>query len=295
MWGPLVTAMVTPFDSDLKVDYPAAEALADHLVRSGSTAVLACGTTGESPTLTHEEELELIRCVKSAVGGRAKVLAGTGSNSTATAVWMTREASAIGLDGVMLVCPYYNRPTQDMLVEHFRTVAAATDLPVMIYNIASRTGRNIEPATIGRLVAEVDNIVALKEASGDLAQFAAMALATPDEGFYLYSGNDSDTPAILTCGGVGVVSVASHVVGPQIRSMIEAFLGGRFADGVAEYLRLMPLFNGLFPADSVNPAPIKEACRLLGLTVGGLRPPLQPVSEARSAALRGQLAALGLL
>ncbi|MCC7493155.1 MAG: 4-hydroxy-tetrahydrodipicolinate synthase [Fimbriimonadaceae bacterium] len=294
MWGPLVTAMVTPFDDALEVDFDRAAELADHLVNTGSSAVLACGTTGESPTLTHDEELQLIRVVKDAVGGRAKVMAGTGSNSTATAVWMTREASKLGLDGAMLVCPYYNKPTQDMLYEHFKTVAAATELPVLLYNIASRTGRNIEPATIGRLAHEVPNIVALKEASGDVNQFAAMALAVP-AGFHLYSGNDSDTPAILCCGGCGVVSVASHVVGQPIRAMIEAYRSGRFAEGVAAYLRLMPLFNGLFPADSVNPAPIKEALRLCGIDCGGLRPPLAPVSAARSAALRGQLEQLGVV
>lgn len=294
MWGPLVTAMVTPFDEDLKVNYAMAAELAEHLVKTGSTGVLACGTTGESPTLTHEEELELIRVVKDAVGGQAKVMAGTGSNSTETAVWMTREATKLGLDGVMVVCPYYNRPTQEMLYHHFKTVAGATDLPVMIYNIESRTGRNITPETIGRLAADVDNIVALKEASGNLLQFADMALATPDE-FLLYSGNDSDTPAILCCGGVGVVSVAAHVAGRPIRAMIEAFLGGDFARGVQLYRKLMPLFSGLFPPDSVNPAPIKEAVRLLGLEVGGLRPPLMPVSESRRQALRDQMAQLELL
>jgi len=294
MWGPLVTAMVTPFDSALRVDYGAARALAKHLVDQGSTAVLLAGTTGESPTLTHEEELKLFEAIVDEIGDTAHIMAGTGSNSTETARHMTREATAVGVDSVLLVCPYYNRPTQDMLYEHFKAVAAETTLPVMIYNIASRTGRNIEPATIGRLARDVDNIVGLKEASGDVGQFAAMALATPDD-FLLYSGNDSDTPAILCCGGVGVVSVASHVVGPQIRSMIDAFLGGDFAAGSAEYLRLMPFFNGLFPADSVNPAPIKEACRLMGHPVGGLRPPLMTVTPERSTLLREQLEALGLL
>ena len=294
MWGPLVTAMVTPFDAELRVDYDAAARLAKHLVANGSSAVLVCGTTGESPTLTHEEELELFETVVEAVGDSAHVMAGTGSNSTATAQHMTREATARGVDSVLLVCPYYNKPTQDMLVEHFKAVAAETDLPVMIYNIAGRTGRNIEPATIGRLAREVDNVVGLKEASGDVAQFAAMALATPDD-FLLYSGNDSDTPAILCCGGAGVVSVASHVVGPQIRELMDLYWSGSFAKATALYLRLMPLFNGLFPPDSVNPAPIKEACRLMGHQVGGLRPPLMPVSEQRSILLKGELEALGLL
>ncbi|NUQ01254.1 MAG: 4-hydroxy-tetrahydrodipicolinate synthase [Armatimonadetes bacterium] len=294
MWGPLVTAMVTPFDDDLKVDYDAAAAMANHLVETGSTAVLTCGTTGESPTLTHDEELQLIRVVKEAVGARTKVLAGTGSNSTETARWMTREATALGVDGIMLVCPYYNKPTQEMLYHHFKTVAAETDRPVMLYNIESRTARNIEPQTIARLATDVENIVAVKEASGNLNQFADIALRMP-AGFTLYSGNDSDTPAILCCGGVGVVSVASHVVGKQIREMIDSFINGALAAAAAQYLRLMPLLQGLFPADSVNPAPIKEACRLLGLKVGGLRPPLMPVSAARSAALKQQMEQLGLL
>lgn len=294
MWGPLVTAMVTPMDAQLRVDYGAARAMAHHLIEQGSTAILLAGTTGESPTLTHEEELKLFETILDEVGDQTHIMAGTGSNATETARYMTREATALGVHSILQVCPYYNRPTQDMLFEHFRAVAAETTLPIMLYNIASRTGRNIEPATIGRLAREVDNIVAVKEASGDVNQFAAMALATPDD-FMIYSGNDSDTPAILCCGGTGVVSVASHVVGPPIRSMIDAFLGGDFARGSAEYLRLMPLFNGLFPPDSVNPAPIKEACRLIGLTVGGLRPPLTPVTPERSRRLGEQLGALGLL
>ncbi len=294
MWGPLVTAMVTPFDPDLELDLDAAAAMADHLVRSGSTGVLVAGTTGESPTLTHEEELELFRVVIDAVAGRAKVLGGTGSNCTATAIDMTRKGSALGLDGILLVTPYYNKPTQDMLYSHFKAVAEVTDVPVMLYNIESRTARNIAPETVWRLAADVPNIVAVKEASANLTQFAQMALGTPDS-FLLYSGNDSDTPAILCCGGVGVVSVASHVVGPQIREMIDDYLSGRFEQGCRHYLRLMPLFMGLFPSDSVNPAPIKEAARLCGHEVGGLRPPLAPVTPERSAKLGEQLAALGLL
>ncbi len=294
MWGPLITAMVTPFDRDLKVDYDKAAALAQHLVDTGSTGVLACGTTGESPTLTHDEELELIRVVRDAVGGQAKVLAGTGSNSTETALWMTRETDQLGIDGVMLVCPYYNRPTQDMLYAHFKTVAAVTELPVIIYNIPSRTGRNIEPKTMGRLTHEVANIVALKEATGDLGQFVAMKLAMA-EGSLLYSGDDSNTPAILTAGGAGVISVASHVVGRPIRQMMDAFWTGDFAAGVSEYLRLTPIFNGLFPPDSVNPAPVKEALRLCGLDMGGLRPPLLPVSAERSAALKAELQRLNVI
>jgi 4-hydroxy-tetrahydrodipicolinate synthase len=286
-----MTAMVTPFDADLNVDHEAAAALVRHLIATGSSSVLVCGTTGESPTLSHDEKVALIRTVVAAAEGRVPVLAGTGSNCTRSTVDFTREVSALGVDGIMLVCPYYNKPTQEGLFQHFAAGARATELPVMLYNIEARTSRNIEPATVGRLAREVPNIVALKEASGKIDQFAAMALAVPD-GFALYSGNDSDTPAILACGGVGVVSVASHVAGPVIRAMIDAFLGGDFARGARLYLAQMPLVNALFPPTSVNPAPIKAVCEMTGLRVGGVRLPLVPADDGVRAALQAALAGL---
>lgn len=294
MWGAMMTAMATPFDADLAVDQPAVERLCEHLLDTGTTAILVCGTTGESPTLTHDEKLALIQSVKRTVAGRVPVLAGTGSNDTRATVDLTREATELGVDGIMLVTPYYNKPAQEGLYQHFKAAAEATDRPVMIYNIEPRTARNIEPETIGRLAAEVPNIVALKEASGKITQFAAMARAVPP-GFLLYSGNDTDTPAILCCGGVGVVSVASHLAGRRIAAMMAALLTGDLAGSAKEYLALTPLFEALFPAASPNPAPLKAGLELLGLCAARTRLPLTPAPEPVRAALRQALAGLGLL
>jgi 4-hydroxy-tetrahydrodipicolinate synthase len=290
----MMTAMVTPFDAAGGVDHQAARALVAHLIATGTTSLLVCGTTGESPTLCHDEKLALLDTVKDAVDGRVPVLMGTGSNCTRSTVDFTAEVTARGVDGVLVVCPYYNKPTQDGLYEHFAAAARASAAPVMVYNIESRSARNILPDTMARLAAEVPNIVALKEASGSINQFAAMALALPD-GFRIYSGNDSDTPAILCCGGVGVVSVASHVVGLEMRRMIDAFLGGDFARGRALYLSLMPLVNSLFHPASVSPAPVKAALEMLGVRVGGLRLPLVPADDVVCAAVRSSLERLGRL
>lgn len=293
MWGPVVTAMVTPFRADGEVDWDAVDGLARYLVGHGSDALLVGGTTGESPTLSHDEKLALVRRVLDTVGGRAKVLAGSGSNDTRASVALTEEMTALGVDGLMLVCPYYNKPSQDGLYAHFAACARATRLPVMIYNIPGRTSRNIEPETIGRLAAELPNVVALKEASGDPAQFARVALAAP-AGFWLYSGNDTDTPAVLACGGCGVVSVASHLVGPEIQSMIAAFGAGDFAEGVRLHLRLSPFYEALFPASAPNPAPLKAALAEVGLCANVLRLPLVPAPEPVRARLRDELSRLGL-
>lgn len=294
MWGAMMTAMATPFDADLAVDQPAVERLCEHLLDTGTTSILVCGTTGESPTLSHDEKLELIRTVRRIVAGRVPVLAGSGSNDTRATVALTREVTDLGVDGIMLVTPYYNKPSQDGLFEHFKAAAEATDRPVLIYNIEPRTARNIEPETIGRLAAEVPNIVALKEASGKITQFAAMARMVP-AGFRVYSGNDTDTPAILCCGGVGVVSVASHLAGRRIATMMQALVGGDLAGGAAEYLALTPLFEALFPAASPNPAPLKAGLELLGLCSSRTRLPLTPAPEPVRAALRDAMAGLGLL
>lgn len=288
MWGPLMTAMVTPFDADLQIDHEATAALVEHLIATGSTSILVNGTTGESPTLTHAEKLDLLKTVIATVDGRVPVLMGTGSNCTRSTVEFTEEVSALGVDGIMLVCPYYNKPTQDGLYLHFAAAAGATDKPVMIYNIEGRTARNISPSTIRCLAEDVPNIVAVKEASGKLDQFAEIALSVP-EGFGLYSGNDGDTPAMLACGGIGVVSVASHIAGRLLRAMMDAFWGGEFATGTKLYLRLVPLVNALFPATSVSPAPVKAACEMLGLKVGGVRLPLVGADDKVCGALRAAM------
>lgn len=267
--------MVTPFDKEGNVNYPVAEKLADYLVSHGSDGLVVCGTTGESPTLSWKEEYELFRAVKNAVGNRAKVIAGTGSNCTAEAIDATREAAKLGLDGTLQVVPYYNKPPQSGLYEHFKAIAEANpDMPMMLYNIPGRTGQNMTPETIIQL-SEIPNIVAVKEASGNLEAACKIKVHTRED-FAIYSGDDFLTLPLLTCGAVGVVSVASHLVGEQIQGMIRSFIEGKTSEAIAINLRLFPLFKGLFVA--TNPIPVKAALNLKGWDVGGLRLPLCSLS-----------------
>jgi 4-hydroxy-tetrahydrodipicolinate synthase len=273
-FGRIVTAMVTPFNAAGEVDYDVAAQLANHLTDHGSDGLVICGTTGESPTLTWDEEYQLFQVIKQAVAGRAKVLAGTGSNSTYEAVEATCKAGALGLDGALLVVPYYNKPPQDGLYEHFKAIAAAVpDLPIMLYNIPGRTGQNMEPETIARL-AQLQNVVAVKEASGSLDQVSQIRrLTAPD--FEIYCGDDSLTLPMLSVGGTGVVSVASHLVGNLMQQMIRHFFEGRPQDATAIHLQLLPLFKALFV--TANPIPLKAALRLQGWAVGSTRLPLPDV------------------
>ncbi|MGQ9879495.1 MAG: 4-hydroxy-tetrahydrodipicolinate synthase [Armatimonadota bacterium] len=290
-WGPVVTAMVTPFDENLEVNYDAAQALAELLIQTGSTGLVVSGTTGESPTLTHEEKVTLFREVKNAVGSRAAVLAGTSTYDTAESVRLSQEAERVGVDGLLLVAPYYNRPSQEGLYQHFKTIAHAVDLPVMIYNIPGRTGVNVEPATLLRL-AEINNIVAVKEASGNLNQMSEICAGAP-EGFLVYSGDDSLTLPLLAVGGVGVVSVASHVVGRDIRRMCEAFLAGQVQEAAKLHHRMLPLFKALFC--TTNPVPVKTALNLMGAKVGGVRLPLVEANDREKEIIRKALSEYGLL
>jgi 4-hydroxy-tetrahydrodipicolinate synthase len=269
-FGQVITAMVTPMDRTLAVDYDRAAALAKRLVDSASDGLVVCGTTGEAPTLTDDEKIRLFRTVREAVGPRAKVIAGTGTYDTAHSVHLTREAERAGCDGVLLVNPYYNKPSQEGLYRHFKTVAESTSLPVMLYNIQGRTSVNCEPATIARL-AEVPNIVAVKEASGSLDQISQIRKITPPE-FHLYSGDDSLTLPLLAVGGTGVVSVASHLAGREIKAMIQAYQAGDIRQAQALHFRLWPLFKVLFI--TTNPVPVKAALALSGFDVGSLRLPL---------------------
>lgn len=290
--GRLITAMVTPFNDDMSVNYDEAAKLAEYVVGTGSDGVLVAGTTGESPTLTDEEKLELFRVVKEAVGDRAKVIAGTGNYCTRESIELTRQAEEIGVDAVLLVCPYYNRPSQEGLYRHFRAVAEATSLPVILYNIPSRTGRNIEPETVLRLANDVPNIVGIKEASGDMKQVAKICAEAPDR-FAVWSGNDEDTIHILALGGVGVISVASHIVGSDLKRMIEAFISGDVVTAREIHLNLMPFIRALFPPTSSNPSPIKAALNMIGFKVGEPRLPLVGVTEKEKEELRRQLIRLG--
>jgi 4-hydroxy-tetrahydrodipicolinate synthase len=289
----LVTAMVTPFDEDLAVDHGKAAALAQRLVEQDSDGLLVSGSTGESSTLTRDEKIALYRTVKDAVGGQAKVIAGTGSSSTADVIELTKAAADVGVDAALVVCPAYNKPNQEGLYRHFSAVAEATSLPVIVYNIPGRSARNIDPATILRL-AEIENIVAVKESSGDFNQMTEIAAQSPDD-FALYSGDDWATLPALAVGAVGVISVASHVAGPQIRKMVTAFHEGNAEKAKALHWRLWKLFQVLFLPSSVNPAPVKAALRLAGFDSGGVRLPLIATASEDDEQIRRVMQEAGLL
>ncbi len=286
----LMTAMATPFADGGGLDLPAAQTLATHLVDHGTQGIVVAGTTGESPTLSTAETMDLLRAVVEAVGDRASVIAGTGKNDTAATVAMTTQAAATGVDAVMLVSPYYNRPTQRGLDAHFRAAAAATDLPVMLYNIPARTACEIAPETLLTLATEVESIVAVKDAVGDMAKASWLAARAP-EGFGIYSGDDKNCLPLLAVGGVGLVSVAAHLVGDELARMIETFPTDPGA-ARAIHLRLLPIFETLFLEPS--PAPLKAAMTLLGLPSGALRLPMVPIADATMTQLRGAMADVGL-
>lgn len=270
-FGRVITAMITPFGEDGSVNYEVAEKLAAYLVENGSDSLIVCGTTGESPTLSWDEEYQLFQVVQKAVAGKAKVIAGTGSNSTKEAISATQKAAKLGLDGSLQVVPYYNKPPQAGLYNHFEAIAkSCPDLPLMLYNVPSRTGQNLLPETVARL-AEIPSIVSIKEASGDFEQASQLRRLTPPE-FAIYSGDDSFTLAMLSIGGAGVVSVASHLVGPEIQQMIQLFEVGKNASATEIHLKLFPLFKVLFC--TANPIPLKTALKLQNWQVGSVRPPL---------------------
>jgi 4-hydroxy-tetrahydrodipicolinate synthase len=292
-FGSLVTAMVTPFNKDLKVNYPRAEELAHRLMNNGTDSLVVCGTTGESPTLTHEEKLGMFRAVKHAVGNRGKVIAGTGTYNTAESIALTKEAEEIGVDGILLVTPYYNKPPQEGLYRHFKAIADSTSLPCLLYNIPGRTSREIEPRTICRL-AEVKNIVGVKSSLDAFNKVAQVRAGTPDD-FLIYSGDDWATLIILLFGGCGVVSVASHVAGSPIKQMMNLFFEGNVAEARKLNLKLLPLFDALFPSTSVNPCPVKAALRLVGFDCGSVRLPLVEVTEAETDVMRRALTQAGII
>ena len=290
--GRLITAMVTPFTADNQVDYAVAEELAAYLVENGSDSLVICGTTGESPTLSWDEEHELFRVVKQAVGGKGKIIAGTGSNCTQEAIAATKKAAKLGLDASLQVVPYYNKPPQAGLYKHFQAIAqGAPDLPMMLYNIPGRTGQSLTDQTIAQL-AEIDNIIAVKEASGNLDLACAIRTLTPPD-FAIYAGDDFLALPMLTVGGVGVVSVASHLVGKKIKQMLTAFVTGDTHKAVAMQLELYPLFKILFC--TTNPIPVKAALKLQGWSVGSLRLPLIELNQELEAELAKVLEDLALI
>jgi 4-hydroxy-tetrahydrodipicolinate synthase len=290
-FGRVITAMITPFDPDGQVHYAEAERLAAYLAANGSDSIVVCGTTGESPTLSWDEEYQLFQVVKQAVAGTAKVIAGTGSNSTSEAIEATKKAAKLGVDGSLQVVPYYNKPPQLGLYRHFEAIAAACDLPMMLYNIPGRTGQHLEPETISKL-AKLAGIVAIKEATGNIDITSQIrSLTSPD--FKIYAGDDSLTLPTLAIGGSGIVSVASHLVGNEIQQMIGAFESGQNQLAIQLHLKMLPLFKGLFFAP--NPMPIKAALKLQGWSVGGLRLPMCELPEELLPQLQQLLQRQGLI
>jgi 4-hydroxy-tetrahydrodipicolinate synthase len=269
--GRLLTAMVTPFGDDGAVDYEQAQRLARALLDSGSDGLVVAGTTGEAPTLSHDEKLKLFAAIKEAADGRGVVLAGTGTNSTAASIELSQEAERIGVDGLLLTTPYYNKPTQEGLYRHFEAVARATSLPCVLYNIPSRTGVNVAAETTLRL-SRVPNIAGVKEASGNLVQIARI-IEDAREGFRVWSGDDSMTLPILAVGGYGVIAVVSHLAGVQLHQMIDAYLAGHAAEAARLHRRLLPLMQTLMTTAS-NPSPVKYALNQVGFRVGAPRLPL---------------------
>lgn len=284
-FGQLITAMVTPFNDRLEIDWEAAGKLIDYLIEQQSDAIVVSGTTGESPTLTDEEKVRLFRFAVERAAGRCKVIAGTGSNETAHSVQLTRKAREVGVDGALLVTPYYNKPSQEGVYQHFKTIAeAAESLPIMLYNVPSRTVTSISAETTLRL-AQIPNIVATKECV--LEQMTEIVAQAP-EGFRLYSGDDGITLPTLAVGGYGIVSVASHIVGPRMKDLITAFKAGRVEEAIRINQELFPIFKGLFncPHPVPNPVPVKYALTHRGIQVGGVRLPLVDATEEEKTFIR---------
>lgn len=291
-FGRVLTAMITPFREDGRVNYEVAEQLAAHLADNGTDTLVVCGTTGESPSLSWDEEYQLFQVVQKAVVGKAKVIAGTGSNSTEEAISATQKAAKLELDGSLQVVPYYNKPPQSGLYQHFQAIAkACPDFPLMLYNVPGRTGQNLQPETVARL-AEIPNIVAIKESTGNFEQATQLRRLTPPE-FAIYSGDDYFTLAMLTIGSTGVVSVASHLVGNQIQEMIQAFEVGKTVVAKEIHLKLFPLFKVLFC--TANPIPLKAALNLQGWEVGSTRLPLCELPTELKQELEAVLSELSLI
>lgn len=291
-FGRMITAMVTPFTADNRLDLDRAQELADRLLATGSDALVVCGTTGESPTVFYDQKIELFKAVLEAVGGRAPVIANAGDNCTDDSVAFAREVAALGVDAIMAVVPYYNKPPQEGLYRHFSAIAKAVELPVILYNIPGRCVINLDPATCLRLAHDHENIVALKQANPDLSQTAAIIKDAP-EGFEVLAGDDELTLPMMGLGGTGVISVLSHVAGSRFKEMIEAQIAGEHTRALRIHLELLPLMKALFLTS--NPIMVKRALALQGFPVGGVRLPLVEATEEQSAELERVMRHVGVL
>jgi len=286
LFGRVITAMVTPFDDDLEVDFRAVERIVEHLLASGTESIVVAGTTGESPTLEDYEKKELLKVVKSAAKGRAKVVMGTGYNSTSKSIKASQEAEALGADGLLVVAPYYNKPSQDGLLAHFEAVAHATALPIILYNIPGRTGVNVNTDTLAELTRRCRTLHAVKDSTGNVEQAAELA-GRAREDFRIYSGDDYLTLPFLSIGACGVVSVASHLAGTAIEEMCKCFFAGQLDQARKVHYQYLPLFKGLFTAP--NPTCIKFALSQLGLCKPHLRLPLVPLAGSQKEAMEALL------
>ena len=284
-FGQILTAMVTPFDQNGDIDFNATKNLINYLISNGTDGLVVSGTTGESPTLTTEEKVELFKYVVEVVDGRVPVIAGTGSNNTRASINLTNLAEKTGVDGIMLVVPYYNKPSQEGLYQHFKAIAESTSLPIILYNIPGRSVVNMSVETVVRL-ATIPNIVCIKEASGNLDAMAEIIRRTPED-FSLYSGDDGLTLPVLSIGGIGVISVASHIIGNEMQTMISNFKNGNLQEAAQAHRSLLPIIKALFAAPS--PAPVKAALNLNGIPVGDLRLPMVPLNDEEISTLQQAL------
>lgn len=275
-FGTVITAMVTPFKDDLSIDYEATEKIVNHLIKTGTDTICVAGTTGESPTLTHVEERELCKFVQKIAGGKVKIILGTGSNCTKTAIESTQEAEKLGVDGVLSVVPYYNKPSQAGLLEHFGQIAKSTSLPIILYNIPGRTGINMEPQTTAELTRKYKNIIGYKDATGNLEQTSQVVQLCPKD-FLIYSGDDSLTLPMLSIGACGVISVASHIIGKEIKDMINYFSAGKIDLAKEIHNKFFSLFKAIFKAP--NPTCIKAVLEIKGLCKSNLRLPLVKLND----------------
>ena len=291
-FGRMITAMVTPFDADLNLDLPRAQELADRLVLGGNDSLIINGTTGESPTVFYPQKMELFKAVVEAVDGRIPVIANVGDNCTADTVDFAHDVAQLGVDAFMCVVPYYNKPPQEGLYQHFAAIASSTDLPIILYNIPGRCSINMEADTTLRLARDFDNIVAIKEASGNFDQIRAIIEGAPDD-FVVYSGDDSATLDIMKLGGVGVISTIGNVAPERMKEIITLAADEKWEEAQIANDALLPLMNGLF--ETANPILVKEALNLIGFPVGGVRLPLVPATEAQSARLASIMREVGVL
>lgn len=274
-FGQILTAMVTPFNPSNEVDYDKVTELMDYLIANGSDGLVISGTTGESPTLTHDEKIKLFKHAVGVANGEYPIIAGTGSNNTKETIELSKQAEEIGVDALLIVTPYYNKPSQEGLYQHYSEIAKATNLPIMLYNIPGRAAVQLDLETIVRL-SKIDNIVSIKDATADLEQVSKIIEETPED-FTLYSGDDSLTLPIQAIGGSGVVSVASHIIGNEFKEMLTLFEAGDVKQAARLHRQLLPIMEGLFMAPS--PAPVKKTLQMKGIDVGSVRLPLVPLNE----------------